>query len=76
MNFLIDLNKPLTLEPLNLQTIQSIHCPNCGSHAERIYLGDRQIVRTQCAKCDYLMITCAVSGKVIEAYAPGIYAQP
>ncbi|MBW4521615.1 MAG: replication restart DNA helicase PriA [Scytolyngbya sp. HA4215-MV1] len=72
----MDFKKSPTLEPFTLQAAQSIHCPNCGSHAERFYLSDRQIVRTQCPKCDYLMITCATSGKVIEAYAPGIYAQP
>lgn len=50
----------------------TIHCPNCGSSAERHYLLDQQLTRTQCAQCDYLMITCQKTGKVIEAYAPGI----
>jgi hypothetical protein len=31
-----------------------------------------RLVRTQCGVCDYLMITCATTGKVVEAYAPGI----
>ncbi|MBD2138488.1 replication restart DNA helicase PriA [Anabaena sp. FACHB-1237] len=56
-----------------VQTIQKIHCPNCGSAAERHYIHDSQITRTQCSSCDYLMITCTQTGKVIEAYAPGIY---
>ncbi|MHC5825398.1 MAG: replication restart DNA helicase PriA, partial [Nostoc sp.] len=49
-------------------------CPNCGSHAERYYISDSQLTRTQCPSCDYLMISCTRTGKVIEAYAPGIYA--
>ncbi|WP_347239440.1 replication restart DNA helicase PriA [Microcoleus sp. FACHB-68] len=52
----------------------TIHCPNCGSHAERHYLLISQLTRTQCPACDYFMITCSDTGKVVEAYAPGIYA--
>lgn len=52
--------------------IQTIHCPNCGRSAERHYLNDQQLTRTQCSGCDYLMIVCQKTGKVIEAYAPGI----
>lgn len=55
-----------------MNSIQKIHCPNCGSDAERHYISDRKLTRTQCASCDYLMISCSVTGKVIEAYAPGI----
>lgn len=51
---------------------QQVHCPNCGHLAERHHINPGQLVRTQCAACDYLMITCAVTGKVIEAYAPGL----
>ncbi|ESA32664.1 pyruvate-formate lyase-activating enzyme [Leptolyngbya sp. Heron Island J] len=54
--------------------IQTIHCPNCGKPAERHYLNEQQLTRTQCSGCDYLMIVCQRSGKVIEAYAPGIAA--
>ena len=57
-----------------MQLKQKIRCPNCGSHAERHYLESNKLTRTQCAICDYLMITCSVTGKVVEAYAPGIYA--
>lgn len=57
----------------NPQITQSVHCSNCGSLAERHYLLTRQLTRTQCPSCDYLMITCSVTGKVIEAYAPGIF---
>ncbi|MDZ7967965.1 MULTISPECIES: replication restart DNA helicase PriA [unclassified Nostoc] len=58
-----------------MQTVQKIYCPNCGSQAERYYIFDSQLTRTQCSSCDYLMISCTRTGKVIEAYAPGIYAQ-
>ncbi|KZL49022.1 MULTISPECIES: hypothetical protein [Cyanophyceae] len=57
-----------------MNTVQKVHCPNCGSGAERHYISDSQLTRTQCPTCDYLMITCTVTGKVIEAYAPGINA--
>ncbi|WP_084776881.1 replication restart DNA helicase PriA [Anabaena sp. PCC 7108] len=58
-----------------MQVSQKIHCPNCGSSAERHYIAESQVTRTQCPNCDYLMITCTRTGKVIEAYAPGIYAK-
>jgi phage FluMu protein Com len=53
-----------------MATKQTVRCPNCGTLAERSYT--RQIIQTQCHRCDYLMITCSVTGKVVEAYAPGI----
>lgn len=58
-----------------MQSIYNICCPNCGSAAERHYIFDSQITRTQCPTCDYLMISCTRTGKVIEAYAPGIHAK-
>jgi predicted RNA-binding Zn-ribbon protein involved in translation (DUF1610 family) len=58
-----------------MQVVQTVRCPNCGSHAERIQIEPGALTRTQCPECDYLMITCAKSGRVIEAYAPGIYAR-
>lgn len=51
---------------------QLVRCPNCGSQAERHYIDDRHLIRTQCPSCDYLMILCAKTNRVIEAYAPGI----
>ncbi|MGB3297127.1 MAG: hypothetical protein WBA76_02575 [Phormidesmis sp.] len=48
--------------------VQKVHCPTCGSHAERRY--QEGIVRTECSHCDYLMTLCAETGRVIEAYAP------
>ena len=55
-----------------MQSIQKIRCPNCGSEGERHYITDSQITRTQCPSCDYLMVTCSETGRVIEAYSPGI----
>ncbi len=55
-----------------MQVVEKVHCPNCGNKAERMHGVEQQIIRTQCAACDYLMVTCATTGRVIEAYAPGI----
>ena len=55
-----------------MQIKQQIRCPNCGSEAERFYVLSSELTRTQCNSCDYLMVTCARTGKVVEAYAPGI----
>ena len=52
---------------------EKVHCPNCGQLADRYHLEADQLIRTQCSACDYLMITCARTGKVIEAYAPGLF---
>lgn len=54
-----------------MQTRQIVRCPNCGSHAQRNFLANH-ITQTQCAVCDYLMVNCSLTGKVVEAYAPGI----
>ncbi len=53
-----------------MQTIQIVRCPNCGSPAERHHVSDR--MHTQCHDCDYLLVLCSRTGRVIEAYAPGI----
>jgi DNA-directed RNA polymerase subunit RPC12/RpoP len=58
-----------------MQIVQNIRCPNCGSEGERHYISESQLTRTQCPTCDYLMISCTRTGKVIEAYAPGILAR-
>ncbi len=57
-----------------MKIIQTVRCPNCGSPAERHHGFSSGIVRTQCPLCDYLMITDSSTGKVIEAYAPGLDA--
>jgi len=50
---------------------QLVHCPNCGSFAEKNYL-ENHIMRTSCNSCDYLLVQCSKTCKVIESYAPGI----
>ncbi len=57
-----------------MKITQKVRCPNCGSHAERHFFQTTHITQTQCPVCDYLMINCSRTGKVVEAYAPGIYA--
>lgn len=58
-----------------MHVVQKIRCPNCGSEGERHYNCHNQLTRTQCPICDYLMVSCTRTGKVIEAYAPGIHAR-
>ncbi|AFY75911.1 MAG: hypothetical protein IGR93_17200 [Hydrococcus sp. C42_A2020_068] len=53
------------------KTLQ-VRCPNCGSPAKRFYFLNNQITETSCPVCDYLMVNCSVTGKVLESYAPGI----
>lgn len=57
-------------EPL---TAIEVCCPNCGGLAERHYSLQQALVRTQCPRCDYFMLTCADTGNVVEAYAPGLF---
>ncbi len=56
--------------------IESIRCPNCGEIAERHHLSYLGQVKTQCEECDYLLVMCTRSGHVLEAYAPGLPAEP
>ena len=51
---------------------QDIHCPNCGEHAEKYHSLETKTIRTSCYHCDYLLVQCSETGKVIEAYAPGL----
>lgn len=69
------------MQTIQVPTIQTVCCPNCGSPAERSrfnrdlsaeHVQSQQCIQTQCHHCDYLMVTCAQTGCVIEAYAPGI----
>ena len=62
---------------------QIVRCPNCGSKAERNYFTsketiyhacpDNQVIQTECAVCDYLMVMCSLDGSVVEAQAPGTW---
>lgn len=53
---------------------QTVHCPNCGKKAQRHYLkcSINNISKIECPSCDYLMVTCVDTGRVLEAYAPGL----
>lgn len=55
-----------------MTTIQTVRCPNCGSLAKRDRLVSLSQIKTECHECDYLMITCSLTGKVVEAHAPGL----
>lgn len=68
-------SKIYLIQGFTMQVLHNIHCPNCGSAAERHYITSSKLTRTQCPSCDYLMINCSLTGKVVEAYAPGIYAK-
>ena len=49
-----------------------IHCPNCGSLAERTYFQNRTIMQTSCRVCDYFLVNTLNTGKVLESYyVPG-----
>ncbi len=51
---------------------QEIFCPNCGEYAEKYNSPDTKTIRTSCSCCDYLLVQCSDTGRVIEAYAPGL----
>ena len=54
-----------------MNKIQTIYCPNCGKSATETIV-DNSIRRIACESCDYLLVQCSKTGRVIEAYAPGI----
>ena len=62
-------------ERVTLSHTEIVHCPNCGSHAERQHIQESRVIRTHCDACDYLMVTCSLTARVIEAYAPGLYVR-
>jgi uncharacterized paraquat-inducible protein A len=69
----IDQSKATAASALaGIPTLEIVRCPNCGSLAERYYSPTQQ--KLQCEHCDYLLTTCAQTGRVIEAYAPGLNA--
>jgi transposase-like protein len=50
-----------------------ITCPNCGNpSAERHNISERELSRTQCRDCDYLLVICQRTNRVVESYAPGM----
>ncbi len=58
-------------QTIKITNLQIIHCPNCGDRANK-YIIDNSLIRTSCEHCDYLLVQCSETGKVIEAYAPGL----
>jgi hypothetical protein len=80
----LDKVKDFKMQSIQAPMIQTVCCPNCGHPAERYQTHQpasrssaqsstyKPSIRTQCHHCDYLMVTCAQTGCVIEAYAPGI----
>lgn len=60
-------------ERVTLSQSETVRCPNCGSLAERHHIQESRVTRTQCDACDYLMVTCSLTARVIEAYAPGLF---
>ena len=60
----------VTLEAIGAPALEVVRCPNCGNLAERYSSATQQ--KLQCDRCDYLMTTCAQTGRVIGAYAPGL----
>ncbi len=50
---------------------QTVRCPNCGELAQK-HIIDNSLIRTSCRSCDYLLVQCYKTARVIEAYAPGI----
>ena len=55
-----------------MNIIQKVHCPNCGKLADRRFYLQNQVTETACPACDYLLKSCSLTGRVLEAYAPGL----
>lgn len=70
-------NKTAPLKTAQNKTVQTVRCPTCGSLAERSFLRNNIAsngecsIQTACPSCDYLMVITSLTGKVLEAYAPG-----
>ena len=57
----------------------TVPCSNCGAQAIRRHFisqatkygscPENRVIQTECPNCDYLLITCSLSGDVIEAHA-------
>lgn len=57
-----------------MKSIELVRCPNCGKLAERQYFPKQQIAQISCSACDYFLVSCPKTGKVLECYAPGLYS--
>lgn len=51
---------------------QKVNCPNCGCDAEKIKNFTKNITEIACPECDYLLVKYSDTGRVKEAYAPGL----
>jgi transcription elongation factor Elf1 len=62
--------KNLLPHPTQSRRRQTIHCPNCGSHALRQqYLIEKEtITETACPVCDYLLVSSELTGRVMDSY--------
>jgi len=60
------------IENLQMNHRQIIHCPNCGNSAHKSEIPHQNLISIDCPSCDYLIIRCPYSAKVLEAYAPGL----
>ena len=57
----------------------TVRCSDCGSLALRTHsisnleeahsCPGSQTIKTECPSCDYLLVTCSVNGKVIDAHS-------
>ena len=57
----------------------TVRCSDCGSLALRTHLISNrkeargcpgsQTIKTECPSCDYLLVTCSVNAKVIDAHS-------
>ena len=72
---------PPTQENSPVQLRQITPCPNCGQNAIRILKSDLdsggncrsgQVTCIECSTCDYLLVSCSLTGEVVEAYAPSL----
>lgn len=72
----------MSMSQVGKNIAQVICCPQCGSSARRLYFTSAHsahlkcpgglVNQVECPSCDYLLVSCAVDGQVVEAYADGI----
>ena len=63
---------------MSLSTVQTVHCPNCGSLAQKCFYENKdtncpnnQSIHVECPVCDYYVLMCSFNANILEAYAPG-----
>lgn len=55
-----------------MKILETVRCPNCGQYAKKQVMGVSQVRSISCYHCDYLLISCLNTGRVLESYAPGL----